>query len=176
MKKIIKNKLIYFFKIFIIMINILFFYLFLITLCNLFWSHEIALKFLFFNFYRVDSGSMEPLIKVNDIVLVRKISNKECDNLKASREDGDIIIFKVRDSGFSSLGKNNEINVIHRVIDKNLKEKFVQTKGDANAGIHDWEKKIFYDQIIAKHVFTFSFYNILSLLIFVLVLLIFVFV
>ncbi|WP_210352277.1 signal peptidase I [Texas Phoenix palm phytoplasma] len=177
MKKIIKTKLIYFLKkIFIIIANILFFYLFLINFCNLFFSHEITMKFLFFNFYRVNSGSMEPLIKVNDLVLVRKISNKEFNNLKASSEDGDIIVFKVKENGFSSSDKNNEMNIIHRVIDKNLKEKFVQTKGDANTNIHDWEKKIFYNQVIGKHILNFPFYKIFSLLIFVLFLLIFVFV
>lgn len=66
---------------------------------------------------KVLSGSMEPKIKVGDIVLVKKVDPS---NIK----EGDVITYKIK----------NNIYVTHRVVEvvKNHNSTYFITKGDAN--------------------------------------------
>lgn len=84
--------------------------------------------------YIIQTGSMEPAIKVNSLVIVKQGG---FDEIKV----GDVISFKMRD-------KN--INVCHRVIEKNGDE-FV-TKGDNNNS-EDLER-VLKDKYIGKVVFS----------------------
>ena len=56
------------------------------------------------------SGSMEPVLSVNDVVLIHHSD---------TYEEGDVVVYQT----------GNEL-IIHRIIEKN--EDFIQTKGDAN--------------------------------------------
>ena len=58
------------------------------------------------------TGSMEPTLNVNDLVIVTKADNIEI---------GDIVVFQ----------QGNDL-IIHRVIEKNVEENRIVTKGDAN--------------------------------------------
>ena len=58
------------------------------------------------------TGSMEPTLSVNDLVVVTKTDNIEI---------GDIVVFQ----------QGNDL-IIHRVIEKNVEENRIVTKGDAN--------------------------------------------
>lgn len=58
------------------------------------------------------TGSMEPTLNVNDLVIVKKTDNIEI---------GDIVVFQ----------QGNDL-IIHRVIEKNVEENRIVTKGDAN--------------------------------------------
>lgn len=70
-------------------------------------------NFSFFGFriFRVGSGSMEPNLKVNDIVIIRKVDD-----------------YKVND--IVTYNNNNEEYITHRIIRVNDDE--VVTKGDSN--------------------------------------------
>ena len=58
------------------------------------------------------TGSMEPTLNVNDLVVVKTADDYEI---------GDIVVFQ----------QGNDL-IIHRIIDKNVEEKRIVTKGDAN--------------------------------------------
>lgn len=79
-----------------------------------------------YTFFEVASGSMEPTLKINDVILV-KITN---DNLKK----GDIIAFL-----------NEETIITHRII--YLDENVITVKGDNNNVV---DKPIVKDQVIGK--------------------------
>ena len=79
-----------------------------------------------YTFFEVASGSMEPTLKINDVILV-KITN---DNLKK----GDIIAFL-----------NDETIITHRII--YLDENVITVKGDNNNVV---DKPIIKDQVIGK--------------------------
>lgn len=72
-------------------------------------------------FYVVSSGSMEPVLKVNDVLIVR--DGGSFDNLKV----GDIIVFNRPEGG--------DRVIVHRIIEilqGNDGDRVIRTKGDAN--------------------------------------------
>ena len=91
------------------------------------------------HWFKVGSGSMEPTLKVNDIILIKK-ENEYFIN--------DIITFK----------DNDEI-ITHRIIDINDKE--ITTKGDAN---NKEDKPITKDMIIGKIIFKFHIFGFIGYL------------
>ncbi len=85
----------------------------------------------------ITSGSMWPVLKVGDLVLIHGINGKE--DLKI----GDIIVYR---NQAASLGPENSF-IIHRIV--KLGDTIVITKGDAN-NIED--PPVAYDQVIGKAV------------------------
>lgn len=84
-----------------------------------------------YRIFKVGSGSMEPTLKVNDLILVKK---------QDSYKVKDIITFKIDDE-----------YITHRLIEQN--ETRVVTKGDANNAIdQDFSK----DKIVGKVVYKFK--------------------
>ena len=80
-------------------------------------------------FYVVSSGSMVPVLKVNDVIIVR--NDNSFDELKV----GDIIVF--HRPGFDVPGIEDRI-IVHRINDIGIAEdgqKVIVTKGDANERI-----------------------------------------
>ena len=112
------KKIFYYIAIFIISIFIL---------INIFSSFN--LSFFGIRVFKVASGSMEPKIKVNDFVIVKKINNYK---------KGDIVTFK---------NENGEY-VTHRII--SVKGKKYNTKGDSNNLI---DKPISKKSIVGKVVY-----------------------
>ncbi|WP_193310881.1 S26 family signal peptidase ['Cynodon dactylon' phytoplasma] len=114
-------------------------------------SQEKVLKFLNFSYFRVASESMYDSLKIDDYVIVKTISEKECYNLKPSKtlnsKDGDVIIFKLDKNKFP------DILVIHRVVENDLKNRYVTTKGDNNQNIEEFDRFINYNNILAKPIF-----------------------
>ena len=108
----IKNLLIY--LLYIIIIPIIIYDVFLIVQTII--KPEDTPDFFGIKTFSIISGSMEPTISIDDIVIVKKVDKKELTK-------GDIITFKT----------NNEI-ITHRIIDKDLTngQLFYTTKGDNN--------------------------------------------
>ena len=95
-----------------------------------------------FSFFRVQSGSMEPTLKVGDVIMVHKTS---IDNI----HDGDIISYK------ANKGEMSGNVVTHRVIESPEQENgtyYLRTKGDDDAASPD--PQITSDQVIGKYVAT----------------------
>ena len=112
------KKIFYYIAIFIISIFIL---------INIFSSFN--LSFFGIRVFKVASGSMEPKIKVNDFVIVKKINNYK---------KGDIVTFK----------NENDEYVTHRII--SVKGKKYNTKGDSNNLI---DKPISKKSIVGKVIY-----------------------
>ena len=87
--------------------------------------------------YKIGSGSMEPYLKVNDVILI-----KESNNYKPQ----DIITYK-----------DNDEYITHRIISSNNNE--IITKGDAN-NISD--KPITKDKIVGKVIYKFHIFSFIS--------------
>lgn len=87
------------------------------------------------NIFCIMSGSMEPKINVNDIVVIKKVKQNKI-------KQNDIITFQV-----------NEETITHRIIniEEQNGEKIYTTKGDAN-NVPDSEK-IVYNNIKGKYIF-----------------------
>ena len=99
-------------------------------------------KPLFFGYgtYYVVSGSMDPTIKVGEIIIVRKVKGED------DLQKGDIITFHGK-------GGNLEGKIVtHRIISDGVVDGKITTCGDANHGIAD--TPITYDDVIAKYVKT----------------------
>lgn len=90
--------------------------------------------------YFVVSGSMEPTIKVGEVILIKQVSSPD------ELQKGDIITF--RGKGGSLQGKI----VTHRIISDGVQAGMITTCGDANHGIAD--APITYDDVIGKYVKT----------------------
>jgi len=84
--------------------------------------------------FKVGSGSMEPTLKVNDLILVKKQNNY---NVK------DIITFKIDDE-----------YITHRLVEQNKTR--VVTKGDANNAL---DKDFSKDKIVGKVIYRFKILN-----------------
>ncbi|MDV3168124.1 MAG: signal peptidase I [Candidatus Phytoplasma stylosanthis] len=141
-----QKKLSFLFNIFF---NLFFIYIFFIFILNItIKDHKKVLNFSYFNFYKVASNSMFPDIEKGNIVIIKKISDEECYNLKPSssdlNKDGDIVVFK----------NENITNdpIIHRIIENNKENREIITLGDNNEGRRD--ESTSYDNIIGKHVYT----------------------
>ena len=95
------------------------------------------IPFFGFQLFRVGSGSMEPILSVNDLVLVQKKEKYQID---------DIITFK-----------NNDAYVTHRIIEINGDNYL--TKGDANNTVDDEIDK---DAVIGKMIYKFMILGFIS--------------
>lgn len=86
---------------------------------------------------KVLSGSMEPRIKVGDIVIAKKVD-------PLTIKEGDVITYKM----------NNNTNVTHRVVEviRNGYDPYFITKGDAN-NIEDSEQ-VSGENLVGKLIFT----------------------
>ena len=87
--------------------------------------------------YKIGSGSMEPYLKVNDLIIIR-----ESDDYKI----GNIVTFK-----------NNGEYITHRIVSINGNE--VITKGDAN-NMND--EPITRDKIVGKLIYKFHIFSFIS--------------
>jgi signal peptidase len=94
-------------------------------------------------FYVVSSGSMEPVLKVNDVLIVRD---------GGSWQDlaiGDIIVFNRPEGG--------DRVIVHRIVDIDVNadgERIVRTRGDANpASIPGTDYPIMQDDYIGKVIY-----------------------
>ena len=93
--------------------------------------------------YYVVSGSMEPTIKVGEVILIQKVDNP----MELKRDD--IITFHGR-------GGNLEGKVVtHRIVSDGVEDGKITTCGDANYGIKD--TPITYEDVIGKYVKTSAF-------------------
>ena len=90
--------------------------------------------------YFVVSGSMDPTIKVGEIILVEKVQNPE--DLKKD----DIITYVGREGTFA--GKV----VTHRIVSEGVQDGKITTCGDANHGVAD--PPIVFEQVIGRYVKT----------------------
>ncbi|CCV63844.1 Signal peptidase I [Alteracholeplasma palmae J233] len=89
-----------------------------------------------FNWYRIVSGSMEPQIMTNDLIIVTKVSKFE--DLK----EKDVITFYARKNG-------KEISVTHRI--RKIENEIIYTIGDNNGGTYDnWDRDIVFSDVIGK--------------------------
>lgn len=111
--------------------------LMIILLVNIFSS--LGSSFLGFRVYRIGSGSMEPTLKVNSFVLIKKSDKYEID---------DIVTYK----------KNNEY-ITHRIIEINNNE--IIAKGDANNTADDPINK---NTIVGKVIFNLNVINFINYL------------
>ncbi|MGI3136463.1 MAG: signal peptidase I, partial [Candidatus Phytoplasma vitis] len=150
-----------------LILNIFCLCLFAASICKIYFGPEIArekvLNIFGFDYYLVASGSMEPTIKTDDIVVVKKISDEQKEKLKAGdKTTGDIVVFKNKDL-------YKDIPIIHRVIINDTSSKTIKTQGENNSS-EDPNTK--YDDILAKHMFTISYFK-TFLCFFLLILLIF---
>jgi signal peptidase len=106
----------------------------------------LAVRFVFDTaspFYIVSSGSMIPVLNVNDVLIVR--DGHSFDNLKV----GDIIVFHRPEGG--------DRVIVHRIAEifvGSNGEKIIRTKGDANAGsIPGTDYPIVRDDYIGKVIY-----------------------
>ncbi|AYJ00990.1 signal peptidase I [Candidatus Phytoplasma ziziphi] len=129
-----------------LILNIFCLFLFVVSICRIYWGPEKILDIFRIDYYKVASGSMEPLIKKEDIVVVKKIPDKEKENIVI----GDIVIFQNKNM-------TDGIPIIHRVVSNNTKLKTIETKGDNNQKKDSSSTK--YDGILAKHIFTISYFK-----------------
>jgi signal peptidase len=94
-------------------------------------------------FYVVSSGSMEPVLKVNDVLIVRDGESWEELNV------GDIIVFNRPEGG--------DRVIVHRIVDTDVDgdgEMMIRTKGDANpASIPGTDYPIRQDDYIGKVIY-----------------------
>ena len=109
----------------------------LIVLINTFSFFNIS--FFGFRTFKVVSGSMEPYIHINDVVIIKKSNNYKVN---------DVITYK----------KNKEY-ITHRIV--SIKEDKIITKGDANNTIDDPIKKI---NIVGKVIYKFKLFGFLCYL------------
>lgn len=101
-----------------------------------------------FKLFRVNSGSMEPVIKVGSVVLVQKIDTK-------TLKENDVITY--------NLSSDEKLAVTHRITEVVLKngKTIYRTKGDANKAEDATEISL--EQIKGKVIFSIPFLGYLSL-------------
>jgi signal peptidase I len=132
-----------------LILNIFCLCLFAASICKIYFdpkiSYEKVLNIFRIDYYQVASGSMEPKIKTDDIVVVKKISNNQKEKLKP----GDIVVFKNKKL-------SPDIPIIHRVIENDISSKQIDTKGDSNIYKDGYTV---YKDILAQHMFTISYFK-----------------
>lgn len=101
----------------------------IILLINIFSIFKVS--FMGFRVYKIASGSMNPTLKINDLVLIKKAN---------TYKENDIVTFK-----------NNKEYITHRIIEINKDE--IITRGDFN---NTNDKPINKDNIVGKVVYKFK--------------------
>lgn len=94
-----------------------------------------------YSILNVKTGSMETAIPTGSVILVKNIEQSEVELLQ---ENQDIVVYYSNVNGAP-------ITVTHRVIENNQSEKYLITKGDANASD---DGEIEYSRVRAKYVRT----------------------
>ena len=107
-----------------------------ILLLNIFSALKISL--FGYRLFQVQTGSMEPKIKINDLIIIKEKSNYK---------KNDIVTYKDENNNY----------VTHRIVKITKKE--IITKGDSN---NTEDKPITKDKIIGKVLFKFRFINIVN--------------
>lgn len=120
-----------------IFLGFIYTFIIIILLINIF--SILNLSFFGFRVYKVGSGSMEPYLNVNDLILIKASKNY---NLN------DVVTYK-----------NNNEYITHRIIF--LDDNECITKGDAN---NTSDKAIPKDKIIGKLVYRFKFFKFINYL------------
>ncbi|TVY12434.1 Signal peptidase I [Candidatus Phytoplasma pini] len=110
-------------------------------------------NFFGFNIYSVSTESMQPDIYPNDLVIVKKV--KDCSYLQ---KDDDIIFHLDKTFKFDTL----VALVVHRILINNKDEKWITTKGINNRDSFPWEKKIKYEDVVAKVIYTIHLHKLFS--------------
>ncbi|MDV3196193.1 MAG: S26 family signal peptidase, partial [Candidatus Phytoplasma stylosanthis] len=121
----------FFFNYFIYnIIVIIFLYIIILNILHYFYPKYTYNLFLF-NIYHVPSDSMEPIIKENSFIIVKKINYNDCANL----QNGDIIMFYVDEEYQTNEILKKVPLVVHEVQNNNLSKREVTTKGINNEHI-----------------------------------------
>ena len=113
-------------KVVYIVLTLVFITIITLNICSYF-----SVSFLGFRIFRIGSGSMDPYLKINDIIVIQEKKNYQIN---------DVITFKTEDS-----------YITHRII--SIDNNVIITKGDAN-NIEDDE--ITKDVVIGKLVYKFK--------------------
>lgn len=121
-------------KIIYALIFVILFIFFLFNILSMF-----GYPFFCYRMYKIGSGSMEPYLKVNDIIIIKPYNEYKVD---------DIVTYKA-DSGY----------VTHRIV--SIDEDVVITKGDAN---NAQDNPISQDKIVGKMVYKFHSIHFISFL------------
>ena len=116
-------------KILSILLIIICLVILIINICSIF-----GLPILGFRLLKVASGSMEPTLPINSLILVKESNNYQ---------ENDIVTYK-DEYGYTT----------HRIIE--IKQYSIITKGDAN---NTTDKEVAIDDIIGKVIFTISIFN-----------------
>ncbi len=112
--------------------------LFLVILFTIFFMNILSLfniSFFGLRIYKVGSGSMEPYLKIDDIIIITKSKNYKIN---------DVITYK----------NNNKEYITHRIISITNDE--IITKGDANNTPDDPITK---DDIVGKYIYKFRYFG-----------------
>ena len=120
----------------VIISSILIFVVLIILLLNIF--SALRLSLFGYRLFQVQTGSMEPKIKINDLIIIKE---------KRNYKKNDIVTYKDENNNY----------VTHRIVKITKKE--VIAKGDAN---NTEDKPISKNKIIGKVVFKFRFINIVN--------------
>ena len=120
----------------VIISSILIFVVLIILLLNFF--SALRLSLFGYRLFQVQTGSMEPKIKINDLIIIKE---------KRNYKKNDIVTYKDENNNY----------VTHRIVKITKKE--VIAKGDAN---NTEDKPISKNKIIGKVVFKFRFINIVN--------------
>ncbi|MDC9032131.1 hypothetical protein [Columbia Basin potato purple top phytoplasma] len=101
---------------------------------------------------------MSPEYKKNDLIIVKKITKEEISNLK----EGDDVVFYIEEQFQTNKLLRQIPFVCHRVQYNNKNEKFITTKGINNNKILDFEKRISYENVMYKIIYTIPLSNIIK--------------
>lgn len=143
------------FFLYYIFVFIIFYFIFL-NFYNYFYPKN-ANKFIFFNINYISSNSMSPEYKKNDLIIVKKITKDEILDLK----EGDDVVFYIEEQFQTNRLLRQIPFVCHRVQYNNKNERFITTKGINNNKILDFEKRISYENVAYKIIYTIPLSNIM---------------
>ncbi|WP_323847918.1 MAG: S26 family signal peptidase [Phytoplasma sp.] len=103
-------------------------------------------KFIFFNIHHISSGSMKPKYDKNDLIVIKRITDKEREELKK----GECVVFYIDEQFQTNPVLRQNPFILHEVQKNNKTERFITTKGKANKESLDLEKHINYDNVLFK--------------------------